>query len=130
MLGIKTGETETVENIIGEKTKLEGEIDADNSIRIDGEFKGTIHCRGTLVIGAGAEVNADITANAAIIGGSVNGAITASDKIDIHTTGEIYGDLTAPVLQIERGVVLEGSCTINTGGGEKEKVTSIKNQLG
>lgn len=130
MLGINTDETKSVENIIGKKTKLEGEMDTDNSIRIDGEFEGTIHCRETLVIGAGADIDADITTNKAIIGGRVNGTITAHEKIEIHTTGEIYGDLTAPVLKIEKGVVLEGSCTINTGEEDTEKVTSIKNQLG
>ncbi|MGM0380483.1 MAG: bactofilin family protein [bacterium] len=130
MLGINFNEERPVENIIGSKSKLEGEIDTDQSIRIDGEFEGTIHCRETMIIGPGADVEANIITKEAVIGGRVNGTITAHDKIEIQTTGEIFGDLTAPVLQIEKGVVLEGSCTINTGGEDEEKVTSIKNKLG
>ncbi len=130
MLGINFNEEKPVENIIGGESRMEGEIDTDDSIRIDGKYEGTIHCRETLIIGPGADVDGNIIAREAVIGGRVNGTITAHEKIEIQTTGEIFGDLTAPVLQIEKGVVLEGSCTINTGSGDEDKVTSIKNKLG
>jgi cytoskeletal protein CcmA (bactofilin family) len=131
MLGINFNEEQPVDTIISAGTKLNGVLDTDESIRIDGGYEGTIHCRETLIIGPTADIEADIVADVAVIGGRVSGNITAHSKIEIRTSGEIFGDLTAPVLQIERGVVLEGSCTINTGGNaSEEKVTSIKDKLG
>lgn len=131
MLGIDLNAGEAVETVIGPETTFEGSFDSDESIRIEGEFKGNIDCRETLIIGSEADINADIITNRAIIGGRVEGNIVAHEKIEIRNTGEIFGDLTAPVLKIERGVVLEGSCTINTGGKEADqKVTSIKDKLG
>lgn len=132
MLGIDMDQSESVSTTLGPGTSFEGVINTEESLRIDGTFEGTINCNGTLVIGAGAEVEAEIVAETAIIGGHVNGNITAHNKIEIRNEGEIYGDLTAPVLHIERGVKLEGSCTINTGADETEeaKVTSIKEKLG
>lgn len=131
MFGIDFDESESVETIIGSETKFKGDFDADESMRIEGEFEGTIDCQKTLIIGTDADIEADIITNRAVIGGRVEGNIVAHDKIEIRNTGEIFGDLTAPVLHIERGVVLEGSCTINTGGKEADhKVTSIKDKLG
>ncbi|MFP4686728.1 MAG: polymer-forming cytoskeletal protein [bacterium] len=131
MLGIKFNEEQPVDTIISAGTKLNGVLDTDESIRIDGSYDGTINCRETLIIGPSADIEADIITDVAIIGGKVSGNITAHSKIEIRNSGEIFGDLTAPVLQIERGVILEGSCTINTGSNSsEEKVTSIKDKLG
>ncbi len=131
MLGIEFNSSDSVETVIGPETNFEGVFDSDESIRIEGHFKGKIDCRKTLIIGPGGEINADIITDTAIIGGKVEGNIVAHRRIEIKNSGEIFGDLTAPVLQIEKGVVLEGSCTINTGGKEaSQKVTSIKDKLG
>lgn len=132
MLGIEFDSAESVNTTLGPGTSFDGVVNTEESLRIDGSFEGTINCNGTLVIGSGAEVEAEIVAETAIIGGHVDGNITAHEKIEIRQNGEIYGDLTAPVLHIERGVKLEGSCTINTGANEAEeaKVTSIKEKLG
>lgn len=130
MLGIGNDQNEAVETVIGSGTTLDGSLDVEESIRIDGTFEGTINCAGTLIIGPGADVQAEIIAEETIIGGRVDGNITAHERIEMRTTGEIYGDLTAPELHIEKGVVLKGSCTINTGEESEAKVTSIKEKLG
>lgn len=131
MLGIEFNEEESVNTAVGPGTHFEGALNTEESLRIDGSFEGTINCNGTLIIGNNAEIEAEIVAETAIIGGKVNGNITAHQKIEIRNEGEIFGDLTAPVLRIERGVVLEGNCTINTGDDSEEaKVTSIKEKLG
>lgn len=132
MLGIELDGNESVSTTLGPATKFEGDISTEESLRVDGSFEGTINCNGTLIIGEGAEIEAKIVAETAIIGGRVDGNITAHKKIEIRNEGEIFGDLTAPVLHIERGVTLEGNCTINTGGDETDeaKVTSIKEKLG
>lgn len=131
MLGIEFNENESVNTAVGPGTHFEGVLNTEESLRIDGSFEGTINCNGTLIIGNNAEIEAEIVAETAIIGGKVNGNITAHRKIEIRNEGEIFGDLTAPVLRIERGVVLEGNCTINTGDDSEEaKVTSIKEKLG
>lgn len=135
MLGLDEDQTESVSTTLGSTTKFEGTVDTDESLRIDGLYEGTINCNGTLVIGSDAEVKAEIEAGSAIIGGHVNGDVTADERIEIQNNGEIFGDLTAPILHIERGVTLEGNCTINTGGtggdeSDQEKVTSIEEKLG
>ncbi len=132
MLGMDQDQAESVSTTLGSGTSFDGVIDTEESLRIDGTFEGTLNCDGTLVIGKEAEVKAEIMAGTAIIDGRIEGNITAHKKIEIQGNGEIYGDLSAPVLHIERGVTLEGNCTINTGTEENEeaKVTSIEEKLG
>lgn len=132
MLGLDLDEEDTVSNTLSTDSRVEGEIETDDSLRLDGRFQGTIQCGGTLIIGSNAEIQADILAEKAVVGGRVDGDITAHSKIEIRSTGEIHGDLTAPVLHIDRGVVLEGNCTVNTGeaASEDAKVTSIQDKLG
>lgn len=130
MLGFTQSDSEAVETNLSSGANLNGVLDSEESLRIDGTFEGTINCNGTLIIGPSADVEAEIVAEEAIIGGRVNGNITAHKRIEMRNTGEIFGDLTAPVLHIEQGVVLEGSCTINTGEDSDAKVTSIKEKLG
>lgn len=132
MFGLDVDKDQAVETILSKGTQFEGTLNAEESLRLDGQYEGSIQCSGTLIIGASADIEGDIVAQTAIIGGRVNGNISAHEKIEIRKTGEIFGDLTAPVLHIDKGVVLEGSCTINTGGDDSEeaKVTSIKEKLG
>lgn len=132
MLGLDLDQEETVNNNLSPGAEVQGEIDTEDSLRLDGRFEGTIRCGGTLIVGSNAEIHADIHTEEAVVGGTVEGDIVARSKIEIRSTGEIHGDLTAPVLHIDRGVVLEGQCTVNTGevDSEEAKVTSIKDKLG
>lgn len=132
MLGIEVDESESVSTTLGPGTNFEGVINTEESLRIDGSFEGTINCNGTLVVGPEADIEAEIVAEKAFVGGYVDGNITAHEKIEIQDNGEVYGDLSAPVLHIEQGVKLEGNCTINTGDEQTDeaKVTSIKEKLG
>lgn len=131
MLGLDLDQEETVNNNLSTGAEVQGEIDTEDSLRLDGRFEGTIRCGGTLIVGSNADIHADIHTEEAVVGGTVEGDITARSKIEIRSTGEIHGDLTAPVLHIDRGVVLEGQCTVNTGevDSEEAKVTSIKDKL-
>jgi len=132
MLGLDLDGEETVNNNLSTDAQVQGDIQTEESLRLDGRFEGTIECAGTLIVGSNADIQADIFAEKAVIGGTVEGDITARSKIEIRSTGEIHGDLAAPVLHIDRGVVLEGQCTVNTGDAESEdaKVTSIQKKLG
>jgi cytoskeletal protein CcmA (bactofilin family) len=47
-----------------------------------------------------------------VIGGVVKGDILATGKVVILSTGMVIGNVTAPRLYVEEGVVLHGSCTI------------------
>jgi len=45
--------------------------------------------------------------------GEVNGTIHAKEKIEVYSPGCITGDIQAPVILIESGVIFNGNCFMN-----------------
>ena len=93
--------------------KVTGTIKFDGLMRIDGKVDGKIITdSGELVIGETGTVNAAINTKSAIIEGSVDGKITASDKVVLKQKAHLIGDLQAKTLVVEEGVVFAGRCNV------------------
>jgi cytoskeletal protein CcmA (bactofilin family) len=115
MLGRKNkGSSEGFGGFLGEGTEIDGDVRFNDELRVDGKVGGrVISERGRLVVGESGEVNADVYVGIASIGGTVSGTITASVKVELHSTGRFYGSIHAPALIIEEGAVFEGHCDMN-----------------
>jgi cytoskeletal protein CcmA (bactofilin family) len=105
-------------SIIGKGCKVNGTIDVqDGTLRIDGDFEGNVNCPGgTLVIGKGGKVQADIKVQSAVVGGTVNGNIDAKEKIELQAGSRLEGDIKTRRLVIDEGVFFEGSCKMSPDG--------------
>jgi cytoskeletal protein CcmA (bactofilin family) len=110
----KTKEPKTINTLLGAGTSIEGTIEFNNTVRLDGDVKGKISSnQGTVIIGEKAVVNAEIIVDTAIIMGEVTGTIHAKEKIEVYPPGRITGDIQAPVVLIESGVIFNGNCSMN-----------------
>jgi len=98
------------ETTLGKKTNFDGTLTFSNSLKIDGFFKGEIESTGLLIIENGAQVVADIRVRSIVIGGVVHGNITASEKLEMLSTGRVFGNIKAPRLKIADGVEFVGKC--------------------
>ena len=110
MLGKKIRDEEEVKAFLGKGAEFTGKLMFNGSVRIDGDFKGSIFGNGTLVIGEGAEIEADIRVDSVMVSGDVRGRIDVKKKIRIYATGKVLGDLNAPVFSVEEGAFFEGTC--------------------
>jgi cytoskeletal protein CcmA (bactofilin family) len=99
-----------VHTLIGKGSEFDGKLSFEGQVRIDGKFSGQINTKDVLVIGEGARVMAEINAGTVIVNGVVEGNIKAAQLIELHQPGRVKGNLEAPALSIDRGVVFEGSC--------------------
>ena len=99
--------------LIGKGSVLEGKIKIEGVARIDGKIKGEIEVTDSLVIGTTAEIEADITAKSAVIGGKVTGKIFAPEKVELQSKSMIIGEITTKNLIIEDGAVFQGSSNTN-----------------
>jgi len=57
-------------------------------------------------------VNAEIIVNVAIITGEVNGTIDARERIEVYPPGRVMGDIQAPAVLIESGVIFNVDCCV------------------
>ena len=104
---------DNLDTLIGSKTIFEGALMSNESICIECTVKGKVECKGSVVVGQGGKVKADIIAENAFIGGQVNGNITTKNKLEITTEGRVKGDIETSRLVVAEGVVFEGSCRMN-----------------
>ena len=101
----------TLSGFVGSGTNVTGEASFKSLLRIDGHFSGrVISPTGTLIVGSGGQVDANIEVAVAQIQGSVNGDIIASQRIELGRAGKLNGNIQTPSLVIEQGGVFEGSC--------------------
>ena len=112
-----------VSTVFGRDTEFYGDLSFKKSLQINGYFEGDIVSTGYLVVGEGATVKANIKAGAVIVRGVVHGNIEASDKLEIHTGGKLYGNIRTSKLKIADGVVFEGKCEMIKHYEENAKIT-------
>jgi cytoskeletal protein CcmA (bactofilin family) len=108
----------SLNSILGQGCKVKGDIELKGTIRIDGEFDGSIDCPETIIIGKSGVVKADLTVKNAIIGGKVVGNIQATNKIELQTGSHVQGDIATTRLVIDEGVFFEGNCKMGGKVGE------------
>jgi cytoskeletal protein CcmA (bactofilin family) len=98
---------------VGHGTTLTGETEFHAMLRVDGHLVGTVTSdAGTLIIGTSGQVDANIIVAAAMINGTVNGDIIASEKLQLGRTARVMGNIQSPRLIVEEGAILEGSCSM------------------
>ncbi len=97
-----------------------GKLTFEGRVRIDGALEGEILGDGVLVIGDGADVKANVEVGTLIVrGGTLRGNVAARQLIEIHPEGSVYGDITAPEIDIAKGCVFAGRCTMVPATGEE-----------
>jgi cytoskeletal protein CcmA (bactofilin family) len=78
--------------------------------------EGEIITEGTLIVGEGAVINAEISAGTVVSGGKIAGNITAMGRIQLLPTAVLDGSVKTPLLIIEEGVRFNGNCQMNRPG--------------
>ena len=102
--------TERVTTTLGRETDFNGTMRFKDSLKIDGAFSGEIVSAGFLFIENGATVTANIHVGSVVIGGTVKGNIEATEKLEMLSTGKVFGNIRTSKLKIADGVVFEGKC--------------------
>jgi len=120
-----------IKAFLGTGTEFDGKLSFSGAVRLDGRFKGEIFSEGTLILGETALVESDIRASHIIISGEVHGNIIAERKLELRAPGKVIGNVQAPTLTIEEGVIFEGNCRMEMQGKDADKkVAVLRNEKG
>ena len=122
----KKNEIEEVQAVLGKGAEFIGKLIFDGAVRIDGDFQGEIFGQGSLEIGEGALVKANIAVKAIYIGGDVQGSIEVKEKININSTGKFYGDVHTPIFVMEEGALFDGRSCMVSAVDDKVKIHSVE----
>ena len=95
---------------IDEGSEIEGKYSFSGTVMVNGKFRGEIESSDTLIIGEKGVVNANVRAGTLIVTGELVGNVAASDRVELKNGARVFGDVEAPVVVIEEGVLFEGHC--------------------
>ncbi|MDY0041765.1 MAG: polymer-forming cytoskeletal protein [Desulforhabdus sp.] len=100
----------SVDTVIGPHTIFSGSLQAENSVCVEGEFRGQLASKGGVLINRDGLIEADIIAEYVVVHGRVVGNISAQRQLEISETGKVHGDVQAPSVVIVKGGMLDGFC--------------------
>lgn len=113
---------ETGRTLLGRSLNIKGDISGSEDLVIAGQFEGSLNVQGySVTVGPEGKVKADIQAARVIIQGSVHGNLSVRERVEIHKTGHVVGDIVAPGISIEDGAYFKGKIEI-LRDGEQESV--------
>ncbi len=104
---------EMPKSIIGPNSFFEGRFYIKGELQIDGKFEGSSINVDHLYVGKTGKVKSNIKASSIIIEGIIIGNLTATSRIILYPTARVLGNIKTPEIIIQKGVIIEGKCTIS-----------------
>ncbi len=104
---------------IGKSVVIKGELSGSEDLYVDGSVEGKIELNNhSLTVGPNGNVKANVSAKAVVIQGKLDGAVTASDRVELKKSAVVNGDVTTQRIAIEEGAFLKGKVEIQKEVGK------------
>src|SRR2546426_8703266 len=98
---------------IDEGSEIVGKYSFTGTVMLYGRFRGEIVSSDSLIIGDKGVVNASVRVGIVLINGEVVGNVSASQRVELRGTARVCGDVAAPVVVVEEGVLFDGQCKMS-----------------
>jgi len=116
MLGIGSNKNQNLNatsvNLIGNGTKIVGDIQSTGDVRIDGLLTGNIVTTGKFVLGPNGIVDGNVTSGNADISGEIKGKVVVTEMLSLKASAKVSGDIVTGKLAIEPGAIFTGTCNM------------------
>ena len=96
-----------LETIIGDGTRVVGQVTVKGTIRIDGIVEGDVQA-DWVVVGVSGKILGNTRTRGMIVGGSVEGNIEATETVELTGKASMTGEICAPKLTVSEGAVFNG----------------------
>lgn len=109
MFGIK--KQPAIRSLVGEGTRLQGELQFSDGLRIDGEIVGDVIATGgrsIVVISEKARVQGRVKASHVIINGTIEGPVESDELLELQPKARIVGDVHYASLEMHQGATIDG----------------------
>jgi cytoskeletal protein CcmA (bactofilin family) len=77
---------------------------------------GQVQASDSLVVGKDGEIEGEIKARNAIIGGRVRNRILATGKVVLESHAIVHGEVKTGKLVIDEGAIFDGNCAMSENG--------------
>lgn len=115
-----------IDCLIGAKTRIEGDIQFEGGLRVDGQIQGNLRGNQSsmLIVSEQARLEGEIHVAHAVINGKVVGTVHAAERLELQPKARITGDVHYRTLEMHPGAVVEGRL-VHQGETEPEPVITL-----
>jgi len=107
--------------VVGVNVALTGVLKDQSDIAVYGMVEGEVVSDNLVIIGQTAQIKGPVRGQVVTVAGIVRGSIEASEKLEILSTGKVFGSIGAKDLVVHSGATISGKVTM---AGEEEEVTT------
>jgi cytoskeletal protein CcmA (bactofilin family) len=100
------------QTVIGSDTRVKGEMTFDHDCRVLGHFEGSITSEGQLHVAEGATCKAEVEAESVVLDGTVEGNVTARQRVKLNASAKVNGDIVAATLEVADGAQVTGHVSV------------------
>jgi len=127
-MALRRREEETQPRLLEVDASMTGTLNFKDpvNLQINGQFEGNLETRGSLTIGQKAQVKATIRGERISVAGSLEGQVTASERLELLSTARVTGKVITPRLIIQEGAVLQGTCEMEAKSEEPRSWMSVE----
>ena len=106
-----------VDTIIGQQTRIEGDIHFSGGLHIDGRIKGGVIAESgsgsVLTISEHGSIEGDVMVPTVILNGSVTGDVRSGERIKLAAKARVDGDVYYNLIEMAMGAMVNGSLVHN-----------------
>jgi cytoskeletal protein CcmA (bactofilin family) len=99
-------------SIIAAGTRIDGDLETDGVIRVEGIVEGSVRAARQVLVGRQGTITGDIVTREAVVGGRVEGTISASERLEVQSTAVIVGDIITRAVAVIEGAKINGTVRI------------------
>jgi len=107
------GGSAKVDTIIGQQSRIEGDIHFSGGLHIDGRIKGNIIAgsgsASVLTVSEHGSIEGDVQVPTVILNGKVTGDVHSDDRIELAAKAEVNGDVYYNLIEMAMGAAVNGS---------------------
>jgi cytoskeletal protein CcmA (bactofilin family) len=98
------------ETVVGPSVKIQGDLNSEGNIRIEGSVTGKINTTQSVHVGEGAVIV---------------GNVKVSGNLILQASARVHGDIACGILRVEDGAQFTGKCNMKGAAPEKVKVQNV-----
>jgi cytoskeletal protein CcmA (bactofilin family) len=102
-----------VDTIIGQQTRIEGDVHFSGGLHVDGHIKGSILAEAdsasVLTVSEHGSIEGDVRVPTVILNGTVTGDVRSGDRIELAAKAAVNGDVYYNLIEMAMGAAVNGS---------------------